>query len=422
MQRFMNTRYNSILRALLAPGCFSILLLAGCSKAPEQGGKPGAMGGAGAPPPEVSVTAAVMEAIPITTELPGRIEAVRIAEVRARVPGILLKQVFREGADVKAGDVLFEIDPAPFKASLNSAKAALAKAEAGVEQAKAKAARYKALIEFNAVSKQNYDDATASLLQGEADVLSAKAAVETATLNLGYTTVTAPISGRIGKAIMTEGALVGQNTATQLATIQQMDPVYFDFTQSSTDWLNLRRALESGVLKSIAPGEAKVTLLLEDGTVYPLAGRLLFSDVTVDPTTGMITLRAEFPNPDRLLLPGMFARGVLEQAVNQKAVTIPQRALARGANGSATVMVVKADNTVESRPVQAGSASGTKWIISSGLKEGEQVIMEGLQKARPGMTVKPVPFGAPAQAAQGQTPQDKEKPLVSAAADDKSKK
>jgi membrane fusion protein (multidrug efflux system) len=324
--------------------------------------------------------------------LPGRIEAVRVAEVRARVAGILLKRQFEEGADVKAGDVLLEIDPAPLRATLNSAKAVLAKAEANLKQAQAKADRYKALVEFNAVSKQDYDEAAAMALQAEAEVLAGKAGVETASLNLGYATVTAPITGRIGKAKVTEGALVGQNEATPLATIQQLDPIYFDFTQSSTEVLRLRRALEQGKLKGLAPGEAKVTLLLEDGTIYAHPGNLLFSDITVDPTTGMITLRASAPNPEHLLLPGMFARGQLEEAVDSAALTVPQRAVMRGPDGSATVLVVNATNTVELRVIQAEATRGDKWIVSDGLKPGERVIVEGLQKAMPGRPVTPVPF------------------------------
>jgi membrane fusion protein (multidrug efflux system) len=332
------------------------------------------------------------EALTLTTELPGRIDAVRVAEVRARVAGILLKRQFEEGADVKAGDVLLEIDPAPLQAILSSAKAVLAKAEANLKQAQAKADRYKALVEFNAVSKQDYDEAAAMALQAAAEVLAGKAGVETASLNLGYATVTAPITGRIGKAKVTEGALVGQNEATPLATIQQLDPIYFDFTQSSTEVLRLRRALEQGKLKSLAPGEAKVTLLLEDGTIYPHPGKLLFSDITVDLTTGMITLRALAPNPEHLLLPGMFARGRLEQAVDSAALTVPQRAVMRGPDGSATVLVVNATNTVEVRVIQAEATRGDKWIVSNGLKPGERVIVEGLQKAMPGQPVTPVPF------------------------------
>jgi len=383
-----------------------ILTLAGCGQKPAGAGAgPGGFGpgGSGGPPPEVSVVELRAESLTLTTELPGRLDPVRVAEVRARVPGIILKRLFEEGSDVKAGEVLLQIDPAPFQATLDSAKANLAKAEANYKKAQAKENRYKPLVEYNAVSKQDYDDAVAAAQQGEADVLAAKAAVETASLNLGYATVTAPITGRIGRAKVTEGALVGQAEATPLATIQQMDPIYFDFTQSSTEVLKLRRMLESGKLKSLAPGEAKVTLLLEDGTVYPHPGKLLFSDISVDPTTGMITLRALLPNPDHLLLPGMFARGRLEQAVETAALMVPQRSVMRGPNGLATVLVVNADNKVEARPIQTQSAQGDKWIVSSGLKPGERVVVEGLQKAIPGTEVVPVPFVQPSDKAAVQT-------------------
>jgi membrane fusion protein (multidrug efflux system) len=363
----------------------ALFLLAGCGHKQQM---------AAPPPPEVGVVTIQAEPLPITTELPGRIDPVRTAEVRARVAGILLKQVYREGSDVKAGDVLFQIDPAPLQAAYDSAKASQAKAEANLAQTQAQADRYKVLVKINAVSKQDYDNANAAALQSQADVLVAKAALETASLNLGYATVTAPISGRIGKAMATEGALVGQGEATELAVIQQLDPIYFDFTQSSTEGLKLRREFENGQLESIAPGEAKITLLLEDGTTYPTAGKLLFSDITVDPTTGMITLRAEFPNSDDLLLPGMFARARLEQGMDSQAITVPQRGVTYGADGNPTVMVVTPDNKVEVRPVTVGSAVGDKWIVTGGLKSGDRVILEGLQKVQPGMPVSPVPFAA----------------------------
>ena len=366
-----------------AAASLALFLLAGCGKKPPA---------AAPPPPEVGVVTIQSGPLPITTELPGRIDPVRTAEVRARVAGILLKQVYREGSDVKAGDVLFQIDPAPLQAIYDSAKASLAKAEASVKQAQAQADRDAVLVKIHAVSQQDYDTAVSAAAQGNADVLAAKAALETASLNLGYTTVTAPISGRIGKAFVTEGALVGQNEATELAVIQQLDPIYFDFTQSSTEGLKLRQAFAAGKLKSVAPGEAKLTLLLEDGTVYPHEGKLLFSDVTVDPTTGMVTLRAEFPNPDDLLLPGMFARARLEQAVDQQAIAVPQRGVTYGADGNPTVMAVTPDNKVEVVPITVSSAVGDQWIVTSGLKAGDHVILEGLQKVQPGMTVKPVPF------------------------------
>ena len=397
MRNYMNV--NFCLRQLRAAKYGALILSAallasGCHDQAQQ-----QQGGAASPPPEVGVATVVAEALPVTTELPGRINAVRTSEVRARVAGILLKEVYREGSDVKAGDTLFQIDPAPLQASYDSAQAALAKAQANVKQTQAQADRYKVLVGIHAVSTQDYDNAVSAAAQADADVLTAKAALETAGLNLGYATVTAPISGRIGRALVTEGALVGQNEATQLAVIQQLDPIYFDFTQSSVDVLRLRKQLENGQLKSIAPGAAKVTLLLEDGSVYPQPGKLLFSDVTVDPSTGMITLRAEFPNPDGLLLPGTFARGQLEQALNSDALTVSQRAVVHGADGGTTVFVVTPDNKVEVRPIKAETAVGDKWIVTDGLKAGEHVIVEGLQLAQPGITVKAVPFVAPTNSA-----------------------
>ncbi|HEV2438002.1 MAG TPA: efflux RND transporter periplasmic adaptor subunit [Verrucomicrobiae bacterium] len=348
-----------------------LLALAGC----------GRNQGAGAykmPPPEVGVVTITPEPVALTTELPGRIDPVRVAQVRARVDGIVLHRNFREGADVTNGEVLYQIDPAPYQAALDSANASL-------RQAQLLAQRYQPLVGINAVSKQDYDNAVSATAQ-------AKAAQEIAAVNFGYCTVTAPISGNIGAALVTEGALVSQSAATPMALVTQLDPIYCDFTESSTELLRLRRELENGTLKTVAPGEAKVTLRLDDGTTYAHPGKLLFSDVTVDPTSGMVTLRAEFPNPDHLLLPGMFARGELEQAVDNQAITVPQRGVNIGANGVASVMVVGAGGKVETRIIKLGQAVGNKWIVTDGLKVGEQVIVEGLQKAMPGMAVKPVPF------------------------------
>src|SRR5271170_246808 len=347
----------------------TLILLPGCGHKQQM---------AAPPPPEVGVVTIQAKPLPITTELPGRIDPVRTAQVRARVAGILLKRVFTEGTDVKEGDVLFQIDPAPYKASLDSANASLLQAQSLAE-------RYKPLVSINAVSKQDYDSAVAAAAQ-------AKASQEIAALNLGYCTVAAPISGRIGQALVTEGALVGQGEATEMTVIQQLDPVYFDFTESSTELLKLRQQFDSGQLKKIAPNEAKISLLLEDGTVYPYEGKLLFSDVTVDPTTGMVTLRAEFPNPDELLLPGMFARARVEQAVDNNAITVPQRAVTYGADAKPTVTALTPDNKVEIVPVTVNGTEGNNWIVTSGLKAGDRVILEGLQKVQPGMVVSPVPF------------------------------
>jgi len=357
--------------ALLATATMTVFFT-GC------GQKPGGPGAYQMPPPEVGVVTIAPESVSLTTELPGRIDPVRVAQVRARVDGIVLHRNFSEGADVTNGEVLYEIDPAPYKAALDSANASLTQAQQLAE-------RYKPLVDINAVSKQDYDNAVSAAAQ-------ARAAQEIAAVNFGYCTVTAPISGHIGAALVTEGALVSQNAATEMALVTQLDPIYCDFTESSTELLRLRRELDDGTLKSAAPGEAKVTLLLDDGTTYSQPGKLLFSDVTVDPSSGMVTLRAEFPNPDHLLLPGMFARGVLEQAVDSQAITVFQRGVSVGANGVATAMVVGADGKVEARVIKIGQAVGNKWIVTDGLKAGDQVIVEGLQKFQPGMAVKPVPF------------------------------
>jgi len=371
-----------------------VTAFAGC------GQKPNAQGMGSMPPGEVSIVTIAPERITISNELPGRIEALRIAEVRARVAGIILKRHFREGSEVKAGEVLYTIDPAQFKASFDSAKAALEKSQATLVQATLKAQRYKPLVEVNAISKQDYDDAYAAQKQAEADVAANKAAVQTAALNLGYATVTSPISGRIGRALVTEGALVGQGETTQLATVQQLDPIYVNLTQSSTDLLNLQQAMASGQLKTIGQGKnkARVTLVTDDGRTYPLPGKLLFSDVTVDSTTGSVTIRAEFPNPDRTLLPGMYVRAKLEQAVNESAILVPQQAVIRDLNGS-TVLVVGEDNKVAVRPVKTGAAQGDSWVVTDGLKPGDRVIVEGLQKVKPGAPVKPVQWKGPVGAA-----------------------
>lgn len=380
---FMKPTISRTVFFCLLPGALAIFT-GGCQK--------NAAAPPARPPSEVSVFTVKSGRVELTSEYPGRINSVREAQVRARATGILLKRQFEEGANVKEGDVLFQIDPAPLKAVLDGAKAALAKAEAALKESKANVNRYEDLVKINAISRQVYDQAVATLGQDEAEVLSSKAAVETAQLNLGYTTVEAPISGRIGKAMVTEGALVSATEATQLALIRQLDPVYFDFTQSSTEVLRLKRALESGSLKSAGSGAAKVTLILEDGTVYPHAGRLLFSDVSVDPTTGMITLRAEFPNPDNLLLPGMFARARIVEGVNADAITIPQRTVTRGPAGVASVLLVDDQNKVEARTIDVSRTVGTSVVVDKGLKAGDRVIVEGLQKAPPGAVVKTVPF------------------------------
>ena len=335
------------------------------------------------PPAAVTFVPVATENVTITRDLPGRIDAVRAAEIRARVTGILLKRTFQEGADVKAGDVLFQIDPAPLEAAHDSAAANLARAEANAKQAQNQVNRFRELIAVNAVSKQDADNSESAVAIAAAEILAAKAALATVELNLGYATVTAPISGRIGKAEVTEGALVGQGDTTRLAVIQQLDPIYFDFTQSSGDLLALKRS---------AADQDKVTLLLEDGTQYDQPGRVLFSEASVDESTGMVTLRAEFPNPKRDLLPGMFARARVVQSIQENAITVPQRAVARGIGGMGSVMVIDDTDHAQARVVQTGEVTGDKWVITSGLKPGERVIMEGLLKVRPGAPVVPSPF------------------------------
>lgn len=379
--------------------CLALIALATLTALAACGKKPDATGAGGPPPTEVSIITVAPQRLAISDELPGRLEATRIAEVRARVPGIILKRAFREGSDVKAGDVLFRIDPAPLQAAFSSAQAAQARAEATAAQATVKAKRYQPLVEINAISKQEYDDAIATQKTAEADVLTARAALQTAALNLGYATVTAPISGRIGRALVTEGALVGQGDVTQLALIQQLDPIYINLTQPVNEVLKLKRALADGKLKSNSSGQAKVTLVTDNGQPYPQSGKLLFSDLSVNQSTGEITLRAEFPNPQRTLLPGMYVRARLAQGVDENAIAVPQQAVLRDGGGS-VVMLVGANNKVVAQPVTTGASQGNVWIIKDGIKPGDRVIVEGLQKIKPGAPVNPVPWNDPSKAAQ----------------------
>ena len=364
------------------------IFLSGCGKGETP--PPGAP--STPPPPQVGVVTVTPGDVGLVTELPGRLEASRVAQVRARAAGILQKRLFREGSDVKAGQPLFTIDSAPYAAAAASAKAGQQRAEANLAQATALADRYKPLVEANAVSKQEYANAVAAQKQAAADVAVGKANVQTASITLGYASVTAPISGRIGRSLVTEGALVGQGDATQLAVIQQINPMYVNFTQSASDVMKLRAAMASGQFKRAGSAEAaSVRIVLEDGTEYAQPGRLLFSDLTVDATTGQITLRAEVPNPGGQLLPGLYVRVRLEQAQATNAITLPQQAVTRTTQGD-TVMVVSADGKVASRPVKIGSAKGGQWVVLEGLKAGEQVMVDGFQKLQPGATVKPVPW------------------------------
>ena len=339
--------------------------------------------------PLASVRIETIEARPlsISSELSGRIVAPRIAEVRARVAGVVLQQAFREGSDVKQGQVLFRIDPAPFKADLDSAEAALRKAEANAFQARLQEQRYAQLIADKAVSAQEYDNARANSRQTSADVAANQAAVQRAKLNLGYATVTAPISGRIGRALVTEGALVGHNESTPLALIQQLDPIHADVTQSTRELNELRRAFRAGQLQQVGQGQAKATLIQDDGSLYPLPGKLLFADISVDPGTGQIILRSEFPNPNLDLLPGSFVRVRLEQAVNQQGISVPQRAIQRDSAGIAQVLLLDDQQRVGQQPVELGPVQNDRWVVTGGLKPGDRIVIEGLQHARPGEKV-----------------------------------
>lgn len=368
-------------------------VLAGCGKSGDAKGPPGA--GAGGPPAEVGVVTVSLGDVGLVTELPGRLEASRVAQVRARAAGILQKRLFREGSDVKAGQALFTIDAAPYAALVANAKASQARAEANVAQTTALADRYKPLVEANAISKQEYANAVAAQKQAEADVAVAKANVQTAGINLGYAAVSSPISGRIGRALVSEGALVGQGEATQLAIVQQINPMYVNFTQSAADVMKLRSAMAGGQFKRANGAEAaSVRIVLEDGSEYSQTGRLLFTDLTVDASTSQVTLRAEVPNAQGMLFPGLYVRVRLEQALASNAMTLPQQAVTRTGQGD-SVMVVGDDGKVSPRTVKIGSSKGDKWVVLDGLKPGEKVMVDGFQKVKPGAAVKPVPWQAP---------------------------
>jgi membrane fusion protein (multidrug efflux system) len=342
-------------------------------------------------PVEVGVVTVEPTSVTLTRELPGRTSAFRVAEVRARVNGIVLKRLFTEGSEVQEGQRLFLIDPAPYQAVVEAAKGTLSHAEANLVNVKAVAERDADLVRDNAVSKQEYETSQSALKVAEADVASARAALDTAKINLGYTTVTSPVSGRIGRSAVTEGAYVQAAQATLLAVVQQLDPVFVDLTQSTAEVMRLRRDLETGKLQSAGGGRAKVRLVTEDGREYGLPGSLQFTDVTVDPGTGSVALRALFPNPKAELLPGMFVRARLDEGVNPAALLVPQIGVTRDQKGLPTALVVGADGKVERRTLVADRAIGDAWLVTQGVKAGEQVIVEGLQKVRPGAQVKPVP-------------------------------
>lgn len=360
------------------------------------------------PPVEVGVVTATPGDVGLITELPGRVEASRVAQVRARAAGILQQRLFKEGSDVKAGQPLFRIDPAPYAAASESARAGLAKAQANLAQASAQVERYRPLVSANAISKQDFVNAEAAEKQAQADVATARAAVRTADINLGYASVTSPISGRIGRALVTEGALVGQGEATPLAVVQQIDPVYVNFTQSAGDVFQLRRAMESGQFKRAGSAEAaSVKLVMGDGSEYAQTGKLLFTDLSVDATTGQVTLRAEVPNPKGELLPGLYLRVRIEQAQATNAITLPQQAVTRTQQGD-TVSVVGEDGKVSQRTIKVSAAQNNRWVVLEGLKAGEKIMVDGFQKLQmlpPGTPVKPVPWQAPgASSAQAATP------------------
>ncbi|KFC08753.1 membrane fusion protein of RND family multidrug efflux pump [Trabulsiella guamensis ATCC 49490] len=374
------------------------IALTGCDEKPAQQGAQQM--------PAVGIVTLKSEPLQITTELPGRTSAYRIAEVRPQVSGIILKRNFVEGSDIEAGVSLYQIDPATYQATYESAKGDLAKAQAAANIASLTVKRYQKLLGTKYISQQDYDNALADSQQANAAVVAAKAAVETARINLAYTKVTSPISGRIGKSAVTEGALVQNGQSTALATVQQLDPIYVDVTQSSNDFLRLKEELASGKLQQ-ENGKAKVELVTSEGKTLPQAGTLEFSDVTVDQTTGSITLRAVFPNPDGYLLPGMFVRARLQEGTNPEALLVPQQGVTRTPRGDATAMVVGAGDKVEVRQITATQAIGDKWLVTEGLKSGDRVIVTGLQKVRPGVQVQAQEVAADnkQQAAAGNQPE-----------------
>ena len=386
--------YRSALRPSLIAAMVCALSLAACGKGPASQGMPPGVGG----PTEVGVLTVEPQTVAITSELSGRTAASVIAEIRPQIGGMVQRRLFAEGGEVKAGEVLYQIDSAVYQANSDSAKAGLAKALANQETLRLKLERFKPLLASKMITQQAFDDASAALQQAEADVAAGKAAVELARINLAYTRVQSPISGRIGKSTVTQGALLTASQSAALATVQQLDPINVDVTQSSTEMMRMRRALTGGTLKSAGTDQARVKLLLDDGSTYPLEGKLSFSEATVDPGTGSVTLRAVFPNPNRELLPGMYVRAIIEEGVMENAIVVPQQGVSHDAKGSAVAMVVNAEGKVEPRVVKTERAIGDKWLVSEGLKAGEQLIVEGLQRARPGTTVVAVPAGSPAAA------------------------
>jgi membrane fusion protein (multidrug efflux system) len=355
-------------------------------------------------PPLVSFVTVKHIPVPVTTELPGRTSPYLVAQVRARVDGIVQQRLFAEGADVEANEVLYRIDPAPYQAALESAQAQLARARANVESTTAQAERDAVLVAANAVSRQTYLNAVAAQRQASADVAAGIAGVKAAAIELGYTTVLAPISGRIGSALVTQGAYVQGGAATLMAVIQQIDPIYVDLNETSVEGLQLRQQVASGAIKLVGPDRAVLRLELEDGSAYRHAGLLQFSDITVDTGTGSVTVRALFPNPDHILLPGMFVRARIEQGSDQRAMLIDQQGVTHDRQGRATVLILDAHNQVVLRPVIATRVLRDKWVVQSGLDEGERVIVSGLQQVQPGAVVRAQPADARSEPAAAVSP------------------
>lgn len=374
----------SVRRHVRAVAISFFFLLAACGDKPQP-----APQGMKVPVSVVQVQPSTAE---ITTELPGRVEAIKDAEIRARVTGIVEEINFRQGSDVEQGQLLFTIDSAPYAAARDQAAAQLQRAQADVKAAESLANRYSTLVKANAVSRQEYDNAVAQAAQGRAAVAAAQALLQSSEIDLGYTKITSPISGRIGKSLITEGALVSATAATLMASVQQLDRVYVDLTQSTAQLSRLRRALESGELKRSDEGHAVASILLEDGTEYEHSGELLFSGVSVDPTTGQVNLRAEFENPEQILLPGMYVRVRIQQGIDDRALLVPDQAIQRGADGLNTLMLISDEGTVQPVAVTVGAKVGVQSIITSGLNPGDTVIVEGFQKIRPGAPVQPMPW------------------------------
>lgn len=384
LRQGLETLYEPLKWSVVLAALFVGLLSASCGRRQESSPQ--------RPVPEVSTVTAQTQKIMLSTELPGRTSAFRVAEIRPQVSGLIQKRLFAEGSDVTTGQVLYQIDPAPFQAALDNAKAALGRAEAGLHSLNLRVERYKALLTEKAVSQQDYDDAAAALQQAEADIRYWKATVETARINLRYTQVTSPISGRIGRSNVTEGAIVTAYQPVSLATIQQLDPIYVDVPQSTTELLSLKRRLEDGRLKNHGTNQNKVKLILEDGTAYPQEGTLQFSDVTVDPTTGSVILRVVFPNPKGVLLPGMFVRALIKEGLNEQALLVPQQGVSRDHKGNPVALIVDGESKVGQRMLALDRAIGDKWLVSAGLAPGDRVIVEGMQMLRPGTVVRAVPF------------------------------